>query len=159
ARSVVSLSDPVSLRRQFHHVFGVTLDEVVAKWRVSNPADAVLTVPADWIDCQDPIAPVAPDTWRVDDVEPDGCMTGTTERGAIYSQPSGRYGFEVTTPGMFAVEASGSRDNQHGLVRSCVEDARLEYRSSGTTRRFTAVALRAGRHAIEMADGTRTWSV
>jgi hypothetical protein len=159
AASVLSLADGISMRREFTRVFGATIDDVVADWRVWTPIASTLTVPVDNIDCQDPIAPVAPDTWRVDRVESDGCESGMTPLGARYWQQTGRYGFEVATPGVFLVEAEGDYGNQKGMIRSCAADALYEYRTSGTAKRFMALPLPAGRHAIDMVDGATSWRV
>ncbi len=159
AASLLSLSDGISVRREFTRVFGEKLDDVVADWRTWIPINSTLMTPIDNIDCHDPIAPVAPDTWEIDSVEPDGCQSGTTALGARYTQQSGRYGFEVAAPGVFLVEAFGDRANQKGLIRSCAADALYEYRTSGSARRFMALQLPAGRHAIDMVDGATKWSI
>jgi hypothetical protein len=158
ALSVTTLDDHLSIRIAFTRAFGVSLDSVIADWRVANPATSTVTGPADLIDCHDPIAPVGPETWRVDEVIPDGCQSGTSAGGASYAQQTGRYGFEVTDPGLFVVEAS-ARSDQQGVVLSCPENAQFKYRTSATVRRFTTMPLLAGRHAIAVVDDAHAWSV
>lgn len=159
AGALVSLSDGISVRREFARAFGEKLDDVIADWREYTPLQSTMTVPVDNVDCNDPIDPIAPDTWRIDRIDPDGCESGTTPEGARYSQQSGRYGFEVATPGLFLVEADSDRGSQKGLIRSCAANALYEYRTASNARRFMLVPLRAGRHAIDMADGATAWSV
>ncbi|MDB4957399.1 MAG: hypothetical protein JWO36_4968 [Myxococcales bacterium] len=158
AGSVTSLDDHLSTRIAFKRAFGVSLDSVIADWRVANPATSTATVPADLTDCHDPIAPVGPETWRVDEVVPDGCQSGMSAGGAGYEQQTGRYGFEVTDPGLFVVEVS-TRGDQQGVVLSCPVNVQFDYRTSATVRRFTTMPLLAGRHAITVVDGAHAWSV
>jgi hypothetical protein len=159
ARSVLGLSDPISTRRAFVAAFDAQLDDEVAAWRAYSPASSPLHVPVDDVGCLSPIAPVAADTWRDDAVAADGCESGKTEHGTVYTQPSARAGFEVTTPGVYLVEATTDRGDQRGKLRSCAADVDYEYRASGSSRRFMAVPLVAGRHAIDLVEGTRAWSV
>jgi hypothetical protein len=158
ALSLTPLDDQLSTRIAFTRAFGVSLESVIADWRVATPAASTMTVPADLIDCHEPMAPVGPETWRVDQVVLDGCQSGTSAIGASYAQQTGRHGFEVTDPGLFIVEAS-ARSDQEGVVLSCPDNVRFKYRTSATVRRFTTMPLLAGRHAIIVVDGAQAWSV
>lgn len=159
ASAVLGLSDPISTRRAFARAFGDSLDEVIAAWRASTPGASVMRVPVDDVDCQAPIAPIAADTWGMSTVPADGCATGTTPNGTSYLQPTGRYGFDVTTPGVYVVEAETDGGEQRGTVRSCVAEQEYEYRAEGDASRYMAVPLVSGRHAIDLAPGARSWSV
>jgi hypothetical protein len=158
ARSLVSLSDSITTRRAFESVYGVSIDDVIAHWRVTDPAASTMTVPVDLVTCDAPIAPIAEDTWAIDDVAPNGCSSGTTTGGTSYFQPARRYGFEVSEPGMFVVNVRAN-GGQRVLVRSCAPTAAHEYVTPADSTRFMTLALRAGRHAIELPDGARGWSI
>src|SRR5262249_50194715 len=153
------LSDPVTTRRAFANAFGAQLEDAIEAWRTYSAATSKLLVPIDMVDCGAPMSPVAADRWRVDDVVPDGCQSGVTPQGTSYSQPTGRYGFEVTRPGLYVVEMAAERGDEKGTLRSCVLETSYDYRASKTTRRFMLVPLVGGRHAIDVARGTRSWSV
>lgn len=158
ARSVASLSDAMTTRRAFDNVFDVALDDVIAAWRVADPAASTVTVPIDLAACADPIAPVGDETWVVDDAPPELCASGITENGTLYAQTSRRYGFEVTEPGLFAVHVIGE-GTRRGQVRSCVVGAVYDYDMLDRAMTFTTLPLVAGRHAIELVEGASAFRI
>lgn len=158
ARSLSYLADPITIHRSFAHVFGVPLDDVIASWRTSSPAASLLWVPIDDADCGDPVPPVASGLWEVQDAPADGCESGTTAGGAVYVQPSGRYGFEVSEPGLYVVEAS-CEGAAKGVLRSCAAETQYDLATSPGTRRFTIAKLDPGRHAIQLGGAHQAWRI
>lgn len=155
ARSLSYLADPITIHRAFAHAFGSSLDDVIASWRATSPAVSALRVPVDDADCADPVPPIAPDTWEIHDLPADACLSGTSAAGTVYVQPSGRHGFDVASPGLYAVEAAGDLDVAKAHLRSCAADAEYDLATSAASRRFTIADLRAGRHAIELEGAMR----
>jgi hypothetical protein len=158
ARSLLTLSDSLSTRAAFISVFGVSLDDVVRDWRAMASMPPGFVAPADHVQCVDTVAPVAPDVWQ-GDVTHDDCRSGITGGGTGYTQHTDRRGFETTTPGLFTVEVSGSRGEQQGRLRSCAAEVVYDYRTAASWRRFTAMSLPAGRHAIELVADATSWQV
>lgn len=160
ARSVSSLADPITIRRQFQATFGVGLDAVIAEWRLADPADTRMIVPVDLASCGDPAAPVGPDRWAGDGLELADCTSGITEHETSYTQPSTRFGFEVTTSGLYEVRVDGDGDGEHGRVWSCEAPSDREYTVSSARRTRAAILpLAVGRHAIDTVSPASPWSV
>ncbi|HVK85618.1 MAG TPA: hypothetical protein VM513_15970 [Kofleriaceae bacterium] len=161
ARSVSSLADPITIRRQFQAILGAGLDQVIADWRAADPAASRMIVPVDLAACGAPTEPVAPDRWAGDGREFDGCTSGLTANQTTYTQPATRFGFEVTTPGLYELRVDGSGDGEHGRVWSCESSSSSrEYTvSSARMTRAAIVPLAAGRHAIDTVAPDSPWSV
>jgi hypothetical protein len=157
ASSLLSLSDLITIRRVFEQVYGVSLADVIARWRVTDPGSSTLIVPVDVTECHDPISPVGPETWAIEDIVPDACTSGRTANGTPYVQPHRRYGFEVTEPGLFAIHVAGGEGGS--AVRSCVDHTVHEHASSADSMRFLTLPLHAGRHAIELGEEVQAWRV
>jgi hypothetical protein len=157
ASSLLSLSDQITIRRVFEQVYGVSLDDVIERWRITDPASSTLIVPVDFVECHDPIRPVGPETWGIDEMVPDGCVSGSTANGTPYTQPYRRYGFEVTEPGLFEIHVAGGETGS--AVRSCVDHAVHDHVTSADSMQFLTVPLHAGRHAIELGEGAKAWRV
>jgi hypothetical protein len=158
ARSLLSLSDEITIRRAFERAYRVSLEQVIADWRATDPASSTLVIPADVVECHDPVPPVGFETWGDDDVEPDECTSGVSEHGTVYAQQSRRYGFEVNAPGLFQIQVEGAGAGR-GEVRSCVDGAIHGYDMATSATRFTTLPLRAGRHAIQLVEGARSWRI
>jgi hypothetical protein len=105
ASSLLSLSDQITIRRVFHHVYGVSLDDVIEHWRITDPASSTLIVPVDVAECHDPISPVGLETWGMDDIVPDGCASGPPRTARRTCSPID-VSVRVTTP-VFAIHVAG----------------------------------------------------
>jgi hypothetical protein len=149
ARALGSLADAITIRQTFARVYPVSLDEVIAGWRATSPTASTLVVPVDLVTCADPIAPIAPETWEIRDPGTSGCRSGVTSGGTVYVQHPRRHGFEVTEPGVFVVTLADDAGRK-AIVRAC---SGVEHQTPIATG-FTALVLGAGRHAIDVAEGT-----
>jgi hypothetical protein len=158
ARSLSYLADPITIHRSFAHAFGTSLDDTIASWRATSSAASTLRVPIDDADCQDPVPPLAPGLWEVQDTHANTCLSGTTAAGSVFVQPAGRHGFEVTEPGLHLIEASCDGAAK-GKLRSCAAGTEYDLATSAASRRFTIANLSAGRHAIDLDGATQAWRV
>ncbi len=158
ARGLVSLSDRITIARAFEQVYEMPLDDVIASWRETDPSTSQMTLPIDLVECGDPLPPDSPDTWLRDKLPPSGCVSGQTKNGTVYTQHARRYGFEVSEPGLFAIQLATAGTSGAALW-SCVDGTRYAYTTVANMTPFEIRPLAAGRYALEVFDGVQGWRI